>query len=80
MTVFETRYFQKINFDEDQVRIYLNNCLKDIKIAEESLHNEVRFNYSYRALIKAGIALIAKIGGVKVRGIPGHHIKEPLKN
>lgn len=29
----------------------------------------------YNALIKAGIALIAAKGGVKVRSVTGHHIK-----
>jgi hypothetical protein len=36
---------------------------------------EVRFTYAYQALIKAGIALVAHRGQVKVRGIPGHHVQ-----
>ena len=35
----------------------------------------MRFTYSYQALIKAGIALIAKAGHVRVRSVPGHHVK-----
>ena len=35
----------------------------------------MRFTYAYQALIKVGIALIAHKGGVKVRSVPGHHIK-----
>ena len=35
---------------------------------------EVRFTFAYDALIKIGIALIAK-AGYKVRSQPGHHVK-----
>ena len=35
----------------------------------------MKFTYAYQALIKGGIALIAKIGKVKIRSVPGHHIK-----
>ncbi|MBI3332910.1 MAG: nucleotidyltransferase domain-containing protein [Candidatus Omnitrophica bacterium] len=36
---------------------------------------EVRFSYSYQALIKMGVALLAKRGQVKIRSVPGHHVK-----
>lgn len=36
---------------------------------------EVKFNYSYTALLKSGIALIGLVKGLKVRSVPGHHIK-----
>ena len=35
----------------------------------------MKFTYSYQALIKTGITLLAKVGKVKVRSIPGHHVK-----
>src|SRR3989338_233370 len=35
---------------------------------------EVRFMFAYQALVKAGIAYLAK-SGVKVRAVPGHHLK-----
>jgi hypothetical protein len=35
----------------------------------------VRFVFAYNALIKGGITLLAKKGGVKVRSVPGHHAR-----
>ncbi len=75
MTSFESKYFRKFDFSSDQISRYFNNALRDLQIARESKHNEVRFNYTFTAMIKAGIALIAKRGNVKVRSAPGHHIK-----
>ena len=34
----------------------------------------MKFNYAYTALIKAGVALLSNYD-VKVRSVPGHHIK-----
>ena len=75
MTRFESKYFRKFIFTKEQIRQHLENSLKDLKIAKEDSHAEVRFTYSYTALIKAGIALIAACGNVKVRSMAGHHIK-----
>jgi hypothetical protein len=75
MINFETKYFVKFDFSDKQIGQYLSNALKDLEIAQENKRPEVKFNYSYTALIKGGIALIAKIGNVKSRSIPGHHIK-----
>ncbi|OYD15765.1 hypothetical protein CH333_05005 [candidate division WOR-3 bacterium JGI_Cruoil_03_44_89] len=75
MTRFEKRYFVKFDFSDKQLGQYLTNALRDLEIALENERPEVKFNYSYTALIKGGIALIARIGKVKARSIPGHHIK-----
>jgi len=75
MTNFEAKYFTKFKFTEDQVRRYLDNALRDLTIADEDLHSEVKFSYAYSALIKSGIALLAAKGHVKVRSTPGHHVK-----
>lgn len=72
---FEKEYFQKFPFSSKQIKRYLENALRDLKIAKEDDFAEVRFTYCYQALIKAGIVLIAKEGQVKVRAIPGHHLK-----
>lgn len=72
---FNTEYFQKFKFDRNQLARYLQNALRDLEIARKDKFSEVRFTYSYQALIKAGIALIAKTGNVRVRSVPGHHIK-----
>lgn len=75
MTTFETKYFRRFHFTAEQIDRYLNNALRDLKIAKEDDHPEVTFNYCYTALVKTGITLLAAVGGVKVRSIPGHHIK-----
>lgn len=75
MMNFETKYFVKFDFSDKQIGQYLSNALKDLEIAQENKRPEVKFNYSYTALIKGGIALIAKIGNVRSRSILGHHIK-----
>lgn len=75
MTNFEDKYFKQYKFTKEQVGRYFNNSVRDFEIAKESKRNEVKFNYSYTSLIKSGIALLAGVGNVKVRSIPGHHIK-----
>lgn len=75
MTVFESKYFSKFKFTPEQIRRYFDNALRDLKIASEDDHLEVKFNYCYNAIIKAGIALIAAKGGVKVRSVVGHHVR-----
>lgn len=75
MTIFESKHFAKFKFTPEQIERYFNNATRDLKIASEDDHLEVKFNYCYNALIKAGIALIAAKGGVKIRSIAGHHVK-----
>lgn len=74
MTEFESRFFKKFEFTPEQIEQYFENALRDLRIAKEDTHPEVKFSYSYNALIKAGIALIAAQGNVKVRSTAGHHI------
>ncbi len=71
---FDGKYFDNFKFTEEQIRKNFDNALKDLKIAKEDTINEVKFDYSYKALIKAGIAL-ASFFGKKVKSLPGHHIK-----
>ena len=75
MTYFETKYFQKFSFTKQQINRFVESAFRDLNIARQDKFAEVRFTYSYQALVKAGIALIAKVGGVKVRSVPGHHVK-----
>ena len=75
MTTFKPKHFVKFKFTPEQIRRYFDNATRDLKIAFEDDHVEVKFNYCYNALIKTGIALIAAKGGVKVRSVAGHHIK-----
>jgi len=80
MTEFEREFFKKQKFAEEEIKRFLENALHDLEIARKDPFSEVRFTYSFQALIKAGIALMAKIGEVKVRSIPGHHAKILEKN
>lgn len=70
----ESSYFRKFKFTNDQVKMYLKNAFKDLDIAHRSNITEVRFTYSYNALLKGAISLLAATKGLKVRSIPGHHV------
>ena len=74
MINFESQHFQKLTFQEKQISQFLLSARHDLKIAKESDVPDVVFKFSYDALIKLGITLIAK-KGYKVRSTAGHHIK-----
>ena len=71
---FENESFQKFNFKKEQIKKYFGSARRDILIAQKSTIPEVIFKFSYDALIKIGITLIAK-KGFKIRSRAGHHIK-----
>ena len=74
MINFESQHFQKLAFKDEQIEQFAKSALHDLKIAEESNIPDVVFKFGYDAIIKLGIALIAK-EGYKVRSTPGHHVK-----
>jgi hypothetical protein len=74
MMNFENQHFQKLAFSRQAIGRFFKSAARDLKIAEESVIPEVIFKFSYDALIKLGIALIAE-KGYKVRSAAGHHIK-----
>ena len=74
MINFENQYFRKLVFAEKQIKQFLDSAKHDLKIAESSGIKDVVFKFSYDALIKLGIFLIAK-RGYKVRSTSGHHVK-----
>lgn len=71
---FETTFFQKKDFKEDIIKKYFNNALKDLKIASNNQSSDVIFKFTYDALIKIGITLIA-FNGYRIKSRLGHHIK-----
>ena len=75
MIHFERDSFQKQKFNDQQILQLLGNAKRDLHIAKKDDFAEVKFSYSYSAFIKAGIALIAKTGQVKVKSNQGHHFK-----
>ncbi|OGC09222.1 hypothetical protein A3J90_07955 [candidate division WOR-1 bacterium RIFOXYC2_FULL_37_10] len=74
MNNFEDKYFIKFQFSPEQAEAHFKNALKDFDIAKKDKIIDVKFNYSYTALIKAGIALLSH-NEIKVKSLPGHHIK-----
>ncbi len=72
---FDRGYFKKFDFKPGDLKRYRDSALRDLEIAQKVNISEVKFTYSYQALIKIGIALLAKVGRVKVRSKPGHHVK-----
>ena len=74
MIQFDTRYFERMAFTKTQVKKNFDNAAKDLRIAREDRISEVKFNYAYSALIKAGIALIS-LYNQKIKSVPGHHAK-----
>lgn len=71
---FEDKYFNEYRFTQEQIKKNFDNALRDLRIAKEDKILEVKFNYAYNALIKAGIALLS-FHRVKVRSVQGHHVK-----
>jgi len=74
MIKFESDFFQKLNFTPTQLKNYRLAVSHDLQIAKSSSQPEVIFEFSYKALMRFGIALIAK-NGYRVRSITGHHVK-----
>ena len=75
MTRFDPEYFRPFKPTKEEIQGYLRNAERNLSIARQDSFVEVRFTYAYQALIKAGIALLAHRGHVKVRSIPGHHVQ-----
>ena len=71
---FDNKYFQARQFSPEQVADYLNNANKDLNIAKRDEIAEVKFNYAYSALIKAGLTLLSH-HNQRIKSLPGHHIK-----
>lgn len=71
---FETKFFQKNKFDGKTIVKYLDNASGTFKIAIQNKEPEVIFKFSYDALVKTGITLIA-FYGYRVKSRKGHHVK-----
>ena len=74
MIKFSSDYFQKFSFDQQQLAGFLKSARHYLAIAKKAEVPEVIFEFTYNALIKYGIYLIAK-NGYKIRSVVGHHIK-----
>ena len=74
MTKFDDKYFARFDFVKEDLKKNLENAFRDLEIAKEDRFREVKFNYTYNAFIKSGIALLSFYGR-KIKSVPGHHIK-----
>lgn len=74
MIKFDDRYFSDFIFTKEQVKRNFENAMKDLKIARQDKIPDVKFTYSYDALIKGGIVL-ASLHNKKIKSVPGHHVK-----
>ena len=74
MMKFNKKDFRKIDFTHEEVEQYMKNARQDMEIAGHSDIPQVKFDFSYKAFIKLGIAAIAK-KGFRVTSKRGHHIK-----
>jgi hypothetical protein len=68
------QYFREFSFIPQQVNGYYNAAQKNMSIAQQSDVVEVMFVFSYMALIKLGVFVMAQ-HGYKVRSVPGHHVQ-----
>jgi len=71
---FEDKYFAQFRFSGEQIEKNPNNAIKDLEIAKTVNILDVKFNYAYVALIKAGIALLS-FHRVRIKSVPGHQVK-----
>lgn len=71
---FKNKAFIKFNFSAEQIDKNLANAEKDLAIAKEDAILDVKFNYTYNVLLKAGIALLSA-KQIRLKSVPGHHIK-----
>lgn len=74
MIDFNKESFQKFNFTDSQIGKYFKSATESLRIAETVKIPEVIFKFSYEALLKLCITIIA-MEGYKVRSNKGHHIK-----
>jgi len=75
MSSYDQGFFRKFKFTPTQVEQHIQSAERDYDIAKNDGYLDVKFTYCYQALIKIGIAILAKKAGVKVRSVMGHHIK-----
>ena len=74
MSTFDKKYFSECKFSDEQISKHLKNALNDLAIAKKDKILDVKFNYTYTALLKSAIALLSS-KQLRVKSMPGHHIR-----
>lgn len=72
--MFDKDFFNEVKFNKEQIKNIFDSAKQDLNIAKKSDIVEVVFRFSYDALLKFGMYILAN-KGYKVRSIPGHHQK-----
>lgn len=68
----DKNFFSKQAFTADELKKLHKSAEKCLTISKKNREPEVKFHFTYMALIKIGIYLIAK-EGYRVKSRPGHH-------
>jgi len=71
--VLNKDFFTKQNFDLATIKRYFSKAKSNLRIARDSKEPEVKFHFSYLALIQIGITLTAT-RNYRVKSKDGHHI------
>ena len=71
---FDNKYFAAQIFTADELGNIKKSIKRNLELAGSGKEPEIIFQFSYTALLKTGIYLIAK-EGYRVKSQPGHHIK-----
>lgn len=74
MLKFDKAFFVPQKFSLEDLERFKASARRDLEIARTSGHAEVKFHFTYMALVKAGIFCAAQ-EGVRVKSKPGHHQK-----
>lgn len=64
----------KQTFSQNELNKYKKAAERDLSIADKDKEIEVIFHFTYMALLKIGIYVIAK-EGYRVKSRPGHHVQ-----
>lgn len=71
---FDKNYFSRQSFALEELEKYRKSIVRYLNIAKTSAETDVKFHFTYMALIKIGIYFIAK-EGYRIKSRPGHHQK-----
>lgn len=71
---FDKNYFLRQAFSQNELNKYKKAAERDLSIAHNDKEIEVIFHFTYMALLKIGIFVIAK-EGYRVKSRPGHHVQ-----
>lgn len=66
--------FEKQEFAKEQINKFFRSAEKNLAIAKKNAETEVKFLFTYNAVIKIAIAICA-LNGLRVKSQQGHHVE-----